>query len=135
MTGDVGRVDGARRAGGTERALRQTALVVAREDRAPVLELVDVPRSLAGKDLDRVLIAEVVRPLDGIERVLLGTVLRGVAERCVDAALGCTGVAADRVQLLDDGDVGADIVGLDRGAHAGEAGADDDDIVVRVHEM
>ena len=40
VAGDVGRVDRARRAGGAERALREPAVVAAREERAPVLELV-----------------------------------------------------------------------------------------------
>ena len=63
----------------------------------------------------------------------LGRVLGGVAERRVDAALGGAGVAAGRVELRDHADVGAGIVGLDRGAHAGAAGADDQDVVGRFH--
>jgi hypothetical protein len=37
------------------------------------------------------------------------------------------------VQLRDHGDVRARVVGLDRGAHAGAAGADDQDVVLRDH--
>ena len=85
VTGDVGRVDGARRAGGAERPLVELAFRVAREDAAPVLELVDVARRLAREDLDRVLVAEVVRALDRVERVRLGLVLGLVPERGVDA--------------------------------------------------
>ena len=47
VAGDVGREDRARRAGGAERPLRELAVLGAREDRAPVLELVDVARRLA----------------------------------------------------------------------------------------
>ena len=50
-------------------------VVGAREDRAPVLELVDVAGRLVAEDLDRVLVAEVVGALDRVERVLLGAVL------------------------------------------------------------
>ena len=67
----------------------------AREDGAPVLELVDVARRLVAEDLDRVLVAEVVGALDRVERVLLGVVLGRVAERRVDPAFGRAGVAAD----------------------------------------
>ena len=125
---DVRRVDGARRAGGAERALVELALGVPREDAAPALELVDVARRLAREDLDRVLVAEVVGALDGVERVRLGVVVRLVAERRVDAALGRARVAARRVELRDDRDACARVVGLDRGAHACAAGADDEHV-------
>ena len=105
----------------------------AREDRAPVLELVDVARRLVAEDLDRVLVAEVVRALDGVERVLLGIVLRRVPERSVDPAFGRAGVAADGMDLGDDGDVGAHVERLDGGAHPRAAAAHDQDVVLRVH--
>ena len=133
VAGDVGREDGARRAGGAERALRELAVVGAREDRAPVLELVDVARRLAREDLDRVLVAEVVGALDGVECVALGAVVAGVSERRVDPALGRAGVAAGRVELRDDRDVGTRVVSLDRGAHTSAAGADHEYVVLRVH--
>ena len=107
MAGDVGGVRGARLAGGAERALRDPAVLGAREDRAPVLELVDVVGRLVAEDLDRVLVAEVVGALDRVERVLLGVVLGRVPERGVDPALGRAGVAADRVDLGEKRDVGA----------------------------
>ena len=133
VAGDVRGVDGARRAGGAERPLRELAVLAAREERAPVLELVDVAGRLAAEDLDRVLVADVVGALDGVEGVDLRRVLGGVPERRVDAALGRAGVAAGRVELRDHADVRAGIVGLDRGAHAGAAGADDQDVVRRFH--
>src|SRR4029077_16951321 len=70
--GDVRGVDRAGRAGCTERALRELAVVAPREECAPVLQLVDVPRSLAGEDLDRVLVTEIVGALDRVEGVDLG---------------------------------------------------------------
>ncbi len=91
------------------------------------------PGRLVAHDLDRVLVAEVVGALDGVEGVVLGAVLAGVAERGVDAALGRAGVAARRVQLRDDADVGARIVRLDGGAHPGTAGTDHDYVVRRLH--
>ena len=135
MARDVRRVDGARRAGGAERALVELALLVPREDATPSLELVDVAGRLAGEDLDRVLVAEVVGALDGVERVGLRVVVRLVAERRVDASLGRAGVAARRMELRDDGDACARVVGLDRGAHAGAAGTDDEHVEGSVHRL
>ena len=98
-----------------------------------MLELVDVAGRFAREDLDRVLITEVVGPLHGVEGVLLRTVLRGVPERRVDPALGCAGVTPRGVQLRDDADVRARVECLDRGAHTGAAGSDDDDVVLGLH--
>src|SRR5205823_10594339 len=89
---DIGGVSGARCARGAERTLRYAAVRRAREDGAPVLQLVDVAGRLVAEDLDRVLVAEVVRPLDGVVGVDLRVVLRRVSERRIDAALGSTGV-------------------------------------------
>ena len=99
---------------------------------SPVLELVDVVRRLVAEDLDRILVAEPVGALDGVEGVLLGVVLGGVAERRVDAAFGRAGVAAGRMDLREKRDVGARVERLDRCPHAGEAGSDDEDVVLRV---
>ncbi len=130
---DVGCVRRSRLAGRAERALRDAAVLRAREDRAPVLELVDVVRRLLAEDLDRVLVAEVVRPLHRVERVLLGVVLGRVPERGVDPALRRAGVAANRVDLGDHRDVRAGVESLDRRAHSRAAGTHDDDIVNGVH--
>jgi hypothetical protein len=71
VTGDVGGVGRPRLAGGPERTLRDPPVLRAREDGAPVLELVDVARGLLAEDLDRVLVAEVVGAFDRVEGVLL----------------------------------------------------------------
>ena len=73
VPGDVGRVRGPRRAGRAERPLRDPAVLRAREDRAPVLELVDVGGRLVAEDLDRILVAEIVGALHRVVGVLLGT--------------------------------------------------------------
>ncbi len=103
--------------------------VEAREDRAHVLELVDVVRSLAAHDRDGILVAEVVAALDGVERVRLGAVLGRVAERRVDAALGRARVRTRRMQLRDHGDVGTGTARLDRGPHSGETRSDHHNVV------
>ena len=135
VAGDVGRIRRPRRARGAEGALGDPAVLGAREDRAPVLELVDVARRLLAQDLDRVLVAEVVGALDGVEGVDLRVVLGGVPERRVDPALRGAGVAARGMDLRDEGYVGSLVVRLDRGAHARAAGADDQDVVTRFHYL
>src|SRR5438270_3565455 len=131
MAGDVGGVCRARRARCAERTLRDAAVLGAREDRTPVLELVDVGRSIVAEDLDRVLIAEVVGALDRVEGVDLGVVLRRVSERSGDAAFGRSGMRTRRVDLRDHRHVSARVEGLDRRAHACEAGTDDEHVVLR----
>ena len=91
------------------------------------------PGASLREDLDRVLVADVVGALDGVEGVALRRVLGGVAERGVDAALGRAGMAAGRMELRDDADVGARVVGLDRRAHTCAAGADDEHVVRCFH--
>ena len=133
VAGDVRCVRRARLAGGAERTLGDPSVRRAREDRPPLLELVDVAGCLVAEDLDRVLVPEVVGALHGVERVLLGIVLRGVAERGVDAPLGRARVASHRVDLRQQGDVRTRVERFDRRAHPGAAGSDDHDIVNRVH--
>jgi hypothetical protein len=65
--------------------------------------------------------------------VLLGIVLGRVSERGVDPALGRARVAANRVDLRQKRDVGAEIVCLDRGAHSGAPGAYNQDVVRGFH--
>ena len=127
LAGDVGHVVGARRRGAAEGAGAELALGVAVEGDARVLEPQDLARGLPAHDLDRVLVAEVVGALDRVERVRLPGVV-GV-QRGVDAARGRVGVGADRVDLAHDGDGRAGARRGDRGALAGQAGADDEDVV------
>ena len=100
QAGQVGGVTGAREAGAAERTLGDLARrLVTGEDRTPVLELDDLARRVAAENLDRVLVAQVVRALDRVEGVVLGRVVGRVAERGVDAALGRPGVTPHRVDL------------------------------------
>ena len=91
------------------------------------------PGASSREDLDRVLVADVVRALDRVVGVDLGVVLGRVAERRVDASLGRAGVRARRMELRDHRHVGARVVGLDRGAHASAARSDDEHVVLRDH--
>ena len=93
-----------------------------------VLEVEQLLGRLAAHDLDRVLVAQVVRALDGVEGVRLPGVLR--VERRVDAALGRVRVRAHRVDLGDDAHGCALLRGGEGGALAGEAGSDDEDVVL-----
>ena len=80
-------------------------------------------------DLDGVLVGEVVATFDGVEGVPLPVVLFDIGQRGAHPALGRAGVTAGRVELGQHG--GAYLrPGFDGGAHAGAAGADDDDVVL-----
>ena len=128
LAGDVGDVVGACGGGAAEGARSELALLVAVEGDADVLEVEQLLRRLAAHDLDRVLVAEVVGALDGVERVRFPRVL-GV-ERRVDPTLGSVRVGADRVDLGEDPDGRAPLRGGEGRALAGEAGSDDEYVVV-----
>jgi len=113
--------------------LSNAAVIGSREDSAPVLELVDVSGGFLAENLDRVLIAEIVGALDRVVGMDLGRVLRRIAERRVDAALCCAGVAAGRVQLLDHRNVRPRVEGGNGRAHACAAGAHYEDVVLSNH--
>ena len=81
------------------------------------------------RDLDGVLVGEVVGALDGVEGVVLGRVVGLVAQRGVDAALRGARVAAHGVNLRHQSDVHPCLVRGDGRSHPGEARADDDDVM------
>ncbi len=84
-------------------------------------------RTDAAHVLDRVLVADVVRPLDGVVHVPAPVVVRIVAgDRAGDAALGRHRVRARREHLGDDRSLQSGLRQLQRRAHAGAAAADDD---------
>ena len=127
LAGDVGDVVRARGGGAAERARAELALGVAVERDARVLEPEHLVRGLAAHDLDRVLVAEVVRALDGVEGVRLPGVV-GV-QRGVDAAGGGVGVRSDRMDLAHDRHRRPRAGRRQGGPLTGETGADDQDVV------
>ncbi len=112
-----------------EGALVDAAVLGARERQAVMVELVDRVRRLAAEIFDGVLIAEPVRPLDGVVHVPAPVVLAHVAERGGDAALGGDGMRAGGEDLGDVGGLQAGLAGAERGAQAGAAGADDHHVI------
>ena len=122
LAGDVGDVVGARLRGAAEGAGAEPALLVAVEGDAEVLEVEDLLGRLAAHDLDRVLVAEVVGALDGVEGVRLPAV--ALLQRGVDPALGGVRVRAHGVDLGDDPDRDALLGRRQRGPLAGEPGSD-----------
>ena len=91
---------------------------------------ITVSIGLAGEDLGRVLVDQVVAALDRVEHVPLPVVLLLVAQGGTDAALGGAGMGAGRVELGQDGGVDAGLGELERGPQAGAAGADDERVVL-----
>ena len=131
LAGDVRDVVGARLGGAAERSRSQPSLVVAVERDAEVLEVKDLVRGLAAHDLDRVLVAEVVGALDGVECVRLPAV--SLLQRGVDAALGSVRVRTHGVDLGDDPDRDALLGRRERGPLAGEPRSDHEYVVPRAH--
>ena len=117
-----------------EGALIDLAVLGARERQAVVVELVDRRRRLAHQIFDGVLVAEPVRPLDGVVHVPAPVVLAHVAERGGDAALGGDRVRAGGEDLGDAGGLQARLAGAERGAQARAAGADDHHVIGVVGE-
>ena len=105
----------------------ELAALVAVERDARVLEPQHLLGRLAAHDLDRVLVAEVVGALDGVERVRLPRVVR--VERGVDAALRRVRVRAHGVDLGHDRHRRALLGRGQRCTLAGQAGADDQDVM------
>jgi len=94
-----------------------------------VLQFDDRRRRLLAHELDRVLIAEPIRPLDGVVHMPAPIVDAHVAERRRDAALRRHRVAAGGEYL---GKAGRGQTGLGKtegGAQASASRTDDDDIV------
>ena len=112
-----------------ERPLIDLAVLGARERHAPMLELVDGFRRVAHHVFDGVLVAEPVRPLDGVVHVPAPVVRMHVAERGRNAALRRHRVRAGRKHLCDAGGAQARLAAADHGAQARAAGADHDDVV------
>ncbi len=112
-----------------ERALVDRAVVIAAEGHAGVLQLVNRLRRFAHQIFDRVLVAQPVRPLDGIVHVPRPVVGRVVAEAGGDPALRGDGVRTRREDLGDVGGLEAAFGGAHRGPQARAAGADDDHVI------
>ena len=127
MAGDIGHVVGPGRGGAAERARAEVAVLVAVKRHPGVLEPQDLVRSLPAHDLDRVLVSEVVRALDGVERVRLPGVLW--VECRVYASRGRNRVRADRMNLGHDAHRGARLSRRQRRALTREPGADDQNLV------
>ena len=127
---DVGRVACAGRTGAAERPLSDAPVGHAGEDAAAMLEPDDLARCVLGHRLDRVLVAQIVRALGAVEGVVFRRVVLTIAKRGVDPALSRAGVAAHRMHLRDDRDVGTEFGCFDGCAHPGETAPDHDDVVL-----
>src|SRR5207302_403547 len=107
----------------------------ARERHAVVLQLDHRRRRLLAHQLDRVLVAEPIRALDGVVHVPAPVVLTHVAQRRADSALGSHGVAARRKELADAGGRQTARGQSQRGAQARASCSDDDDVVAVIDEL
>ena len=114
-----------------EVALGDAAVLGAVEQRAPALQLVDAVGRLHGVDLRHAPVVEHLAAAHGVAEVDLPVVLGpDVAHGGGHAALGHDRVRLAEQRLADERHPQAALLGLDGGAQAGAAGADDDDVVV-----
>ena len=136
MAGAVGRRAGALRrrplaeVGGhaAERALIDAAIFGAREWHAPMLKLIDGSRRIAAEIFDRILIAEPIRPLDGVVHVPFPIVRTHIGKRRRDTALRRDRVRAGRKDLGDTGRAQPCLRTADGRPQPGAASADDDNV-------
>ena len=118
-----------------EGPLIDAAVLGAAERHAPVLKLVDGLGRLAHQIFDGVLVAQPVRPLDGVVHVPAPVVLGHVAQRGVDAALRRDRVRARREELRDARGLEAGLGAAHGGAEARAARTDHDGVVVVVDDL
>ena len=102
---------------------------------AVVLEFDDRGRRFLAHELDRVLVAEPVRSLDGVVEMEAPVVFAHVAERGADATLRGDGVAARREHLGDASRMEALLRQAERGTQACATRADHDDVVGVIREL
>ena len=117
-----------------ERTLIDVTVLGARKGDAVMFQLDYCTRRFLAHEFDRVLIAEPVRPLDGVVHVPAPVVLTHVSQCGADAALCSHRVAARRKNL---GDARSGQPGLrqpERRAQPGSAGADHHDVISVVDE-
>ena len=127
LTGDVGDVVGTGGGGAAEGASAELALGIAVERDARVLEPEHFVRGLTAHDLDRVLVTEVIRPLDGVERVRFPGIIR--VQSCVDAAGRGVRVRPDGMDLGHDRHRRARAGSCESGPLAGQTGTDDQHVM------
>ena len=118
-----------------EGALIDLAFGRAAERHAPVLQLVDRRRRVPDQVFNGVLVAQPVRPLDGVVHVPAPVILAHVAEAGGDAALGGHGVRPGRKDLGDAGGLQARRSTAQGCAQAGAAGAHHDDVIAVIGEV
>src|SRR5579872_5298470 len=103
------------------------------EREAAMLKLIDSINGLAGQNLRRGLVNEVIAALDGVVHVPLPVVFFLIAERGSDAALCRASVRARRIDFTEDRD--ARVWQLHCRHQTSPTGADDDHIKFIVHNL
>ena len=109
-------------------ALVNRAVRVAVKGHAHVLKLVHHFGCFAAHEFDRVLVAQPVRPLDGVVEVVVPVVVVHIAQGRANAPLCGHRVRAGWEDLGQYSHVQAGAGQLKRGAHAGAASANHDDV-------
>ena len=93
-----------------------------------VLEFVDHLRRHPAHELDRVLVAEIIRPLNGVEHMPVPVVLAHIAQRSPNPPLRRDGMRAGWKDFGQDRDVETGFGQLQRATHPGPAGPNHHDV-------
>jgi len=116
-------------------ALIDGAVRVAVERHAEMFQLIHHVGCFAAHEFDGILIAQPVAAFDGVVEVVVPVVLAHVAQRGGYATLCRHGVRAGGEHLGQRGHVEAGAREFKRRAHAGAAGADDDDVELALGDV
>ncbi len=132
VAGPVGRITGPGKAGPAKRTLGDFSLFRPGKESSPVLHFDHPFDCIPAHQFRRILIGQVVSPLDGVKgmpfpRILYRNVRIG--ERGVDPALGRHGVGPQGMDLGKDRDVPSRPPDLDGRSQTGQSSADHQNIV------
>ncbi len=116
-------------------ALINLAVVGSRKGHPPMLKLINRLRGIFTKILDRILIAQPVRPFDGVIHMPAPVIFAHIAKRCRNPALGRDGVGTGRKHLGDAGGFQTGLRSAKRGPQPRAPGTNDDDVVGMVNDF
>lgn len=117
-----------------KRSLVDAAVLSSRERHTKVLELEHGRDRMAAHILDGVLIAEPIRPLDGVMNVPAPVVLSEIAGRGADATLRCNRMTSGGEDLRDACRLESRAGHAECRTKTGATGTNDDDIVLMIDD-
>jgi hypothetical protein len=102
------------------------------EGDAHMFQLIDPPGSIPDHDLHDILVAEVITPLDRIEKMPFPVIFFLVAQGRGDPPLGSAGMGTSGVNFADDCHIGL-VRAFHSRAQPGQSSSHDDNVMLRSH--